>query len=78
MDTHLSHFITKNFEISLSSYEYGLVKQYYEALENEEMTPGLRDLFQANKRENPMFNRVIDTYVFISAFRLEKVRVLMT
>ncbi|GAA3265156.1 Accessory secretory protein Asp1 [Lactococcus lactis subsp. lactis] len=72
VDTHLSHFITKNFEISLSSYEYGLVKQYYEALENEEMTPGLRDLFQANKRENPMFNRVIDTYVFYTGISFRK------
>ncbi|BDH83410.1 hypothetical protein LLID5_06950 [Lactococcus lactis] len=72
VDTHLSHFITKNFEISLSSYEYGLVKQYYEALENEEMTPGLRDLFQANKRENPMFNRVIEAYVFYTGISFRK------
>ena len=72
VETQLSHFITKNFEISLSSYEYGLVKQYYEALENEEMTPGLRDLFQANKRENPMFNRVIDAYVFYTGISFRK------
>jgi len=72
VDTHLSYFITKNFEISLSSYEYGLVKQYYEALENEEMTPGLRDLFQVNKRENPMFNRVIEAYVFYTGISFIK------
>lgn len=72
VETLLSHFITKNFEISLSSSEYGLVQQYYEALENEEMTPGLRDLFQANKRENPSFNRVIEAYLFYTGIRFRK------
>ncbi|MBK5077636.1 accessory Sec system glycosyltransferase Asp1 [Lactococcus lactis] len=72
VETLLSHFITKNFEISLNSSEYGLVKQYYEALENEEMTPGLRDLFQANKRENPSFNRVIKAYLFYTGIRFRK------
>lgn len=72
VETQLSHFITKNFEISLSSYEYGLVKQYYEALENEEMTPGLRDLFQANKQENPTFSRVIEAYLFYTGISFRK------
>lgn len=72
VETQLSHFITKNFEISLSSSEYGLVKQYYEALENEEMTPGLRDLFQANKRENSMFSHVIDAYMFYTDISFKK------
>ncbi|MBK0084546.1 accessory Sec system glycosyltransferase Asp1 [Lactococcus sp. S64] len=72
VEGYLSHFVAQKFEISLSSPEYGLVKQYYEALENEEMTPGLRDLFQATKQENPMFNRVIDAYVFYTGISFRK------
>lgn len=71
-ETQLTHFITQSFEISLSSSEYGLVKQYYEALENEEMTPGLRDLFQAAKKENPIFSRAIEAYLFYKGFSFRK------
>ncbi|WP_270251006.1 accessory Sec system protein Asp1 [Lactococcus lactis] len=64
VEGYLTHFVAQRFEVNLSSSEYGLVKQYYQALENEEMTPGLRDLFQANKQENPTFSRVIEAYLF--------------
>lgn len=70
VEDYLRRFITGRFETSMSSPEYGLVKQYYEALENEEMTPGLRDLFQATKRENPMFNQVIEAYLFYIGIRV--------
>ena len=68
----LKSFISHHFEISFNSSEYDLVKQYYEALENEEMTPGLRDLFQATKRENSMFSRVIEGYLFYTDIKFRK------
>ncbi|MDG4985239.1 accessory Sec system glycosyltransferase Asp1, partial [Lactococcus lactis] len=72
VEDYLTRFITQRFEISLSSPEYGLVQQYYEALENEEMTPGLRELFQATKQENPAFSRVIEAYLFYTGIRFRK------
>ncbi|HGF7723024.1 TPA: accessory Sec system protein Asp1 [Enterococcus faecium] len=60
----LNAFIEQNFNVSLTSSEYELVKQYYEALENEEMTSSLRDLFSAAKQEKTKFNRVIEAYLF--------------
>ena len=72
VEGYLTHFIAQRFEISLSSPEYGLVQQYYEALENEEMTPGLRELFQTTKRENPTFSRVIEAYLFYTGISFRK------
>ncbi|WP_406834527.1 accessory Sec system protein Asp1 [Lactococcus lactis] len=72
VEGYLTRFIAQRFEINLSSPEYGLVQQYYEALENEEMTPGLRDLFQATKQENPAFSRVIEAYLFYTGIRFRK------
>ncbi|WP_369675993.1 hypothetical protein, partial [Enterococcus faecium] len=57
-------FIEQNFNVSVTSPEYELVKQYYEALENEEMTTSLRDLFIAAKQEKKRFNIVIEAYLF--------------
>lgn len=72
VESYLTHFIAQSFEINLSSPEYGLVKQYYEALENGEMTPGLRDLFQMTKREKPTFSRVIEGYLFYTGISFRK------
>ncbi|HFC9197341.1 accessory Sec system glycosyltransferase Asp1 [Enterococcus lactis] len=60
----LTTFIEQNFNVSVTSPEYELVKQYYEALENEEMTTSLRDLFIAAKQEKKRFNIVIEAYLF--------------
>lgn len=61
-------FVSQNFAINLSSTEYKLVKQYYEALEKEEMTPILRELFQKAKKDNPAFDKNIKGYQFICDF----------
>mgnify|MGYP004708386839 CR=1 FL=1 len=60
----LEAFILKNFETTLTSSEFELVKHYYEALENDEMTPVLRDLFHASKKEKQGFSRIIEAYLF--------------
>lgn len=68
----LTNFIVQNFEVSLTSSEYQLVKQYYEALENDELTPGLRELFQVTKQDNPAFGRVIEAYLFYRGITFRK------
>lgn len=65
-------FIVKNFKISFNSPEYVLVEQYFEAVKNEELTPSLRDLFNATKRENPEFSRVIEAYLFYKGITFRK------
>ncbi|WFR75732.2 accessory Sec system glycosyltransferase Asp1 [Lactococcus lactis] len=60
----LTHFISNSFKINVQSTDFELVKQYYEALKNEEMTPALRELFNKTKHGNPEFGRVIEAYLF--------------
>lgn len=65
IQTFIENFTTETFEIDLNSMEYGLVQKYYEALENEEMTSSLRELFTKTKKTNPYFGRFIEAYHFI-------------
>jgi hypothetical protein len=68
----LKNFVVKNFEVTFTSPEYELVKKYYEALRNEEMTAGLQELFQKAKKENEEFSRVIESYLFYTGITFKK------
>lgn len=68
----LESFVVKNFEVILTSPEYELVKKYYEALRNEEMTAGLKELFQKFKKEDKEFSRIIESYLFYTGISFKK------
>lgn len=72
VDTLLIDFMTHKFEVNINTSEYQLVKEYYEAVENEELTPGLRELFQVTKLTNPEFSRVIDAYLFYAGITFKR------
>lgn len=68
----LLNFVSQRFEISFSSPEYELVKQYYEGLEKGEVAPHLRESFQTEKQENPLFSDVIKAYLFYKGISFRK------
>lgn len=61
----LEDFTRQTFEVEISSSEYQLVQQYYEALKNEEMTPHLREVFMDAKKNILNFTAFIDAYLFM-------------
>lgn len=68
----INSFIVQHFEISFTSSEYQLVQRYYEALENSELTPDLRERFQSAKQECPGFDRFIESYLFYRGISFRK------
>lgn len=68
----LTIFVSQSFEINIASPEYILVKEYYEALKNEEMTSSLRDLFQEKKKKIPEFDRIIAAYLFYTGISFKQ------
>ncbi|KZK08513.1 MULTISPECIES: accessory Sec system glycosyltransferase Asp1 [Lactococcus] len=63
----IESFISQNLGVDTISSDYLLVKQYYEALEKEEMTPELDNLFSIAKEEqNLEFSKALEAYAFFT------------
>lgn len=66
LENILHEFTCEKFQINMKSKEYQLVSEYYEAMDNLEMTVSLQEFFNAEKKKNKeLMQQAIDGYLYV-------------